>query len=187
MGGSWEKAPRVVVFQLDRGIPIPQSARAMPDLGSIARRLRFQESGLIVVILLLGVLLTAFGGRVRVPLFERNAQGERQRVFRTNEAGEREALTVERNKFLNPQSLAQLAKDTSFIAIMAIGATFVIISGGIDLSVGAIYALASVLAAIVFHRYGEGGGASWPGIILGMLTCIGVATLSGLANGGMIV
>jgi ribose transport system permease protein len=163
----------------------------MPDLSSIGRRLRFQESGLIIVILLLGVLLTARGGKVRVPLFEKNAQGERQRVFRMNETGEREAVTIERNKFLNPQSLAQLAKDTSFIAIMAIGATFVIISGGIDLSVGAIYALASVLAALVLHRYGPDGEAAgtspWLGVTLGVSTCLGVSLVCGLLNGAMIV
>src|SRR5947199_7179423 len=102
-----------------------------------SRRARFQESGLVVVILLLGALLTAFSGKVKVPLFQTNAQGEPERVFRTNASGERELVFVEKNKFLNQQNLAQLAKDTSFIAIMAVGATFVIISGGIDLSVGA--------------------------------------------------
>jgi ribose transport system permease protein len=108
-----------------------------------------------------------------------------------NQAGEREAVVIQKNKFLNAQNLAQLAKDTSFVAIMAVGATFVIISGGIDLSVGAIYALASVLAAIVFHRYGPDGPASnAPALVavpLGMLICIGTATLCGVLNGGMIV
>src|SRR6266404_4622649 len=153
--------------------------------------LRLQESGLILVIIVLGALLTFFGGRVKVPLFETNAQGERQRVFRVNETGEREPVMVEKNKFLNPQNLAQLAKDTSFIAIMAVGATFVIVSGGIDLSVGAVYALASVLAAIVFRRYGPdgplGGASAWLSIPLGLATCLGVATLCGFLNGGMIV
>jgi ribose transport system permease protein len=102
-----------------------------------------QEGGLLVVVLVLGAVLTLLGGKVRLPAFETNAQGERQRVFHVNAAGEREPAFVEKNKFLNAQNLAQLAKDTSFIAIMAVGATFVIISGGIDLSVGAIYALAS--------------------------------------------
>src|SRR5437764_2900072 len=170
----------------------------------IARRrsLRFQESGLLLVIFVLGALLAMFGGKVKMPLFETNAQGERQRVFRVNAAGEREAVVVEKNKFLNPQNLAQLAKDTSFIAIMAVGATFVIISGGIDLSVGAVYALASVLAAMVFRLYGPDGAyaihghnpdgtetltAPWFAVPLGMLTCLGVATLCGLLNGGMIV
>src|SRR3954465_880595 len=124
------------------------------------RRFRFQESGLVLVVLILGALLTFRGGKVNVPLLETNAQGERQRVFRTNAAGERELVTVEKNKFLNTQSLANLAKDTSFIAIMAVGATFVIISGGIDLSVGAIYALVSVLGALVLHYYGPDGSAA---------------------------
>jgi ribose transport system permease protein len=154
-------------------------------------RLRLQEGGLLGVVFLLGLLLTLLGGKARFPVFETNAQGEQQRVFRVNEAGEREPVFVERNKFLNVQNLAQLAKDTSFVAIMAIGATFVIISGGIDLSVGAIYGLASVLAAMVFHKFGPQGSmtgtAPWFGVALGMLTCIGVGTFCGLANGGMIV
>lgn len=145
----------------------------------------------MVVILVLGALLSIFGGKVKVPLFETNAQGERQRVFRTNAAGEREAVVVEKNKFLNAQDLAQLAKDTSFIAIMAVGATFVIISGGIDLSVGAIYALASVLAAMVFRAYGPDGAHGavdpWLSVPVGILACLGVASICGLLNGGMIV
>src|SRR6185295_63977 len=155
------------------------------------RRPRFQEGGLVLVILVLGALLTVFGGKVKVPLFQTNAQGEQERVFRTNASGEREAVFVEKNKFLNAQNLAQLAKDTSFIAIMAVGATFVIISGGIDLSVGATYALASVVAAMVLRLYGPDGPhadtSPWLGVPLGMLVCLGVATLCGVANGGMIV
>src|SRR5204862_444956 len=144
-----------------------------------------------LVIFVLGCLLTAFGGRVKVPVFQINAQGEPERVFRVNAAGERELVLVERNKFLNAQNLAQLAKDTSFIAIMAVGATFVIISGGIDLSVGAIYALASVLAAMVFRSYGPDGPQAatspWISVPFGILICLGVAVFCGLANGGMIV
>src|SRR5213080_268006 len=126
---------------------------------------RFQEGGLVIVIIVLGLLLTIFGGRVNLPEFRKNA------------AGETEGVIVEKNKFLNARNLAQLAKDTSFIAIMAVGATFVIISGGIDLSVGAVYALASVLAALVLHHFGpEGGlnGASvWLGVPMGIMTCVG--------------
>src|SRR5205809_850064 len=140
------------------------------------RTWRLQESGLIVVIAVLGMLLSIFGGKVKVPVFQTNAQGERERVFHVNAAGEREAVIVEKNKFLNAQNLAQLAKDTSFIAIMAVGATFVIISGGIDLSVGAIYALSSVLAAIVFHQYGPNGLQSattpWLSVPTGILVCL---------------
>ena len=156
-----------------------------------AKVFRLQEGGLIIVIVGLGLLLTLFGGTVKVPVFETNEQGERQRVFRVNAAGEREPVTVTRNKFLNAQNLAQLAKDTSFIAIMAVGATFVIISGGIDLSVGAMYALASVLAAMLLRSYGPDGASAnaspWLSVPLGILACLGVATFCGLLNGGMIV
>ena len=151
--------------------------------------LRVQEGGLVIVIGVLGLLLTIFGGSVKVPRLETNAQGERVRAFKTNAAGEREPEFVEKNKFLNAANLAQLAKDTSFIAIMAVGATFVIIAGGIDLSVGAIYALASVLGALVFQYYGPEGAraGAWIGVPLGILVCVGVATACGFLNGGMIV
>src|SRR5207248_2998310 len=80
--------------------------------------------------------------------------------------------------------------DTSFIAIMAVGATIVIISGGIDLSVGAIYALASVLGALFFNLYGPDGArateARWV-IPAGMIICIGAGTLCGMINGGLLV
>src|SRR2546427_4884402 len=130
---------------------------------------RFQEGGLVIVILVLGLLLTIFGGRVNLPEFRKNAAGETERVM------------VEKNKFLNARNLAQLAKDTSFVAIMAVGATFVIISGGIDLSVGAVYALASVLAALVLHHFGPEGArgsvSPWLSVPLGMSVCVGVASL----------
>src|SRR3954462_7794917 len=153
--------------------------------------LKFQESGLLLVILALGVLLTAFSGSVRTPLFERTADGGRQRVFTTGPDGERVPAFAEKNKFLNAQNLAQLAKDTSFTAIMAVGMSIVIISGGIDLSVGAIYALASVLGAICFHHFGPDGPMSGlpsgGALALGSAACIGTALLCGALNGSLIV
>lgn len=153
------------------------------------RRFRFQEAGLLWVILLLGVILTWQGGTVKVPVFEIGPDGERQRVFDVGPDGERTPRFEEKNKFLNAQTLAQLAKDTSFIAIMAVGATLIIIAGGIDLSVGSIYALASVTAALVLRSYGpEGANAAaspWVAVPLGIITCLGVATLCGLINGSM--
>jgi ribose transport system permease protein len=142
-------------------------------------QLHLQEGGLLVVILVLGTLLAIFGGSV-----PRNE-------FRKNAAGEIERVVVQKNALLNAETLVQLAKDTSFVGIMAVGATFVIVCGGIDLSVGAIYALASVVGAIVFHRFGpEASGSassSAAGIWLGMGACLATATLCGLLNGTMIV
>ena len=58
------------------------------------------------------------------------------------------------NNFLNSYTLIQTATDASFFAIMAVGATMVIISGGIDLSVGSIYALAG-------RDDGDGAAQRW--------------------------
>jgi len=153
--------------------------------------LRFQESGLVLVILALAALLTLFSGRVAMPVFEVGPDGTRQRVFITDAAGDRVPQSIEKNKFLNAQNLAQLAKDTSFIAIMAVGMSIVIIAGGIDLSVGGIYALASVVGALVLHYYGPSGpagsGPPWTGIALGTMAAVGTAALCGLLNGGLIV
>lgn len=153
--------------------------------------LRFQESGLLLVILALGVLLTVFSGSVRTPVFEIGPDGSRQRVFTTNDAGERVPAFAEQNKFFNARNLAQLAKDTSFIAIMAVGMSVVIIAGGIDLSVGAIYALASVFGALAFQHFGPSGPAAatapWLGVLLGAAACVGTGVGCGLVNGGLIV
>lgn len=145
---------------------------------------------MILVVVVLGLLFTAFSGTVRLPVFEVLPDGTRQRVFRAGSDGERIPVFVEKNKFLNAQNLAQLAKDTSFVGIMAVGMSVVIIAGGIDLSVGAIYALASVLGALVLTRYGEGsaGAASpWLGMVLGCGMCLVVSALCGVANGALVV
>lgn len=168
----------------------------MPEPISTQKRLSrfhfgFQEAGLVAVIFVLGLLLTIFGGSVSVPVVQNNAAGEPERVFITNANGDREPKMEVRNKFFNAQTLSQLAKDTSFIAVMAVGATVVIISGGIDLSVGAIYALASVLGALALQRYGpegvKSGVSAFVSIPIGILCCAGAGVICGLLNGAMIV
>jgi len=155
-----------------------------------SKHLRLAEAGLFVVVLVLGALLTLFGGSVERPRFETGPDGERRRVFTEDADGNRTAAKERVNKFLNAENLTQLAKDTSFFAIMAVGMTFVIIAGQIDLSVGAIYALSGVLAAQVFHAFGPevpSAHSGTTGALLGCGVCLGVGLLCGLINGGMSV
>src|SRR5438876_7386910 len=86
--------------------PHQMSPPATDDRSAHRPTFRFQEGGLVIVILVLGLLLTVFGGRVSLPEFRKNAAGETERVM------------VAKNKFLNARNLTQVAKDTSFIAIM---------------------------------------------------------------------
>jgi ribose transport system permease protein len=145
---------------------------------------KFPEGGLILVIIALGLLLAIFGGSVQLPKLETTPDGKRTRAFEINASGQKVPAFVTVNKFFNPATLVQIAKDTSFFAIMAIGMTVVIITGGIDLSVGAIYALASVCGALILSPYGPSGGAG--ATVLGILVTIGVGTFLGFLNGAMI-
>src|SRR5262249_55754887 len=146
---------------------------------------KFPEGGLIVVIIALGLLLAVFGGSVRLPKMQTTPDGKRERVFETNAAGQKVPAFESVNKFFNPRTLIQIAKDTSFFAIMAVGMTVVIITGGIDLSVGATYALASVCGALVLTQFGAAGGTG--AVLLGIFVTIGVGILGGFLNGSMIV
>ncbi len=134
----------------------------------VRRRPRLQESGLLGVLLALGLLLSVFGGSMQIT---DRATGQSKSV----------------NKFLRADNLDKLAKNTSFFAIMAIGATFVIITGGIDLSVGSIYCLAAVSGAMFLNYFGpRGGGAgASPGWVVPVAIGISLGTgaLCGLLNG----
>ena len=85
------------------------------------------------------------------------------------------------NNFWNSYTLVQTATDASFFAIMAIGATLVIVSGGIDLSVGSIYALSGVSMGLLLRAAGPlSPGAT---VLLGLLVGCGVGLACGLFNG----
>jgi ribose transport system permease protein len=90
------------------------------------------------------------------------------------------------NSFLNSYTLIQTATDASFFAVMAVGATVVIISGGIDLSVGSIYALAGTTMALALRAAGP--SLSGPGaVLLGLGICLAVGIGCGLINGLLVV
>ncbi len=69
------------------------------------------------------------------------------------------------------------------IVLMGLGQTFVIIAGGIDLSVGWLMGLSSVISALVIREEYNAGVAPWLAIIQGLLAGVGVALAAGLING----
>jgi ribose transport system permease protein len=118
------------------------------------------QVSLALIILALGALLTLFAG-----------------------SHEDRATGAVVNNFLNSHTLIQTATDASFFAVMAVGATIVIISGGIDLSVGSIYALAGVTMAMVLR----GGDSSGSAVVTGLVVCLGVGLFCGFLNGLLVV
>jgi ribose transport system permease protein len=175
------------LLQLDKRLPKHHRKALLPmaSPGKFSFSFsKFPEGGLILAIIVLGLLLSVFGGSVQRPKFQK-VEGKQVRVFETGPNGQKVPGFVTVNKFFNAQTLIQIAKDTSFFAIMAVGMTIVIITGGIDLSVGSTYALASVCGALFLAQYGASGGLG--PVLVGILITIGVGVLAGLLNGAMIV
>jgi ribose transport system permease protein len=65
-------------------------------------------------------------------------------------------IGIAQPSFLQPSTLIELASDTAVLFILATGVTFVIMLGGIDLSVQSMASLASVIVALTVARLGYG-------------------------------
>lgn len=79
------------------------------------------------------------------------------------------------DSFATTGNAQNIAIQSSFLAIVALGMTFVIISGGIDLSVGSVFALGGVLSA-----YGAQGAGTAGALLLPLLVCGGIGLVNGL-------
>jgi ribose/xylose/arabinose/galactoside ABC-type transport system permease subunit len=80
--------------------------------------------------------------------------------------------------FFTVDNLFEITLQTAVIAVIGAGMTFVIISGGIDLSVGSVFACSAVVGGMVFNATHS--------LLLGLLATAGTGALFGLANGLLI-
>ena len=87
-------------------------------------------------------------------------------------------LSFATDKFLTIGNLGNLARQTSIVGIIAIGMTFVIVSAGIDLSVGSVLALGGIVGSMMMRD-----GYS---ILLSMFVGILAGVVVGLINGFII-
>ena len=115
----------------------------MQGKGILRRAKKYRETGLGLILLLMGAFLT---------------------IFSPN--------------FLTPDNLFNVLKQTTLVAIIAIGQTYVIISGGIDLSVGYSMTLCSMILA-----YGLKAGIP---LIIMMILSVLCSVLVGFSNGVLI-
>ena len=81
--------------------------------------------------------------------------------------------------FLQADNLTNLLRVTTPVAVVALGMTLVILTGGIDLSVGSTLGLAAVVAALALAKWRWGGAAA-------IATAITVGGLVGLLNGALV-
>jgi inositol transport system permease protein len=99
-------------------------------------------------------------------------------------------FTSQNPRFLSIRNLFNILTDVSIYGIMAVGMTLVILTAGVDLSVGAILALCAMCGAAVIKGTGDTrsetpdphkfGGLSW---LIALLICLGLGTVVGFIQG----
>ena len=80
------------------------------------------------------------------------------------------------NNFLTLDTFKNILESSYYIGFMAFGVTFIIITGGIDLSLGTVMMCSALLGAYVFKQL------QWP-LVAALLVTVGVGTLFGFLNG----
>ncbi|QUS38663.1 ABC transporter permease [Tardiphaga alba] len=88
------------------------------------------------------------------------------------------ALTVLTESFFSLGNILNVLRQTSLLFFIAAGLTLVVLTGGLDLSIGANVAISACIAGTVIHQTGSPA--------LGVLTGIGVGATVGLLNGLMV-
>lgn len=120
-----------------------------------------QEVGLAVVVVLLATILGVYGWN--------------------------DAAPGRPNTFFNVDNLIDgIATPMSYYAIMAIGVTLVIITGGIDISVGSVMALSALGGAAALQTLPVDAGA-FHVLSLAFVVPLAIGLICGLINGGLIV
>lgn len=87
-------------------------------------------------------------------------------------------ISIIEPRFLAINNILNVLRQTSINALIAAGMTFVILSGGIDLSVGSIFALSATLGALIM--------TNGYGIMLSVIGTIGIGIILGIINGILI-
>ncbi|OHD20811.1 MAG: ribose ABC transporter permease [Spirochaetes bacterium GWB1_59_5] len=88
--------------------------------------------------------------------------------------------------FIQPENLINVMRQSSYTGIIALGMTFVIISGGIDLSVGSMAAFVASCGVIAMNSIADKGGNETLAILFGVGIMIIAGFLSGAVNGLLI-
>ena len=87
------------------------------------------------------------------------------------------------NEFFAVANARNIATDAAVLLVLAVGATFVIITAGIDLSVGSVLVFSGVVSAKLMN---EVGGNNWGVILIGLAAALASGLAWGLLNGMLI-
>jgi ribose transport system permease protein len=86
------------------------------------------------------------------------------------------ALSLATDTFATQRNLFNVTRNFAFVGIIALGMTAVIITGGIDLSVGSVVCLAGMMLGVVMNA----GYSIWAGVGAALLTSLAIGALNGV-------
>jgi ribose transport system permease protein len=87
------------------------------------------------------------------------------------------------SSFLTVPNIRNVATDASVLLVMAVGQTYVIITAGIDLSIGSVLVFSGVIAARLMNAV---GGNGWGTIAIGLVAALASGLAWGILNGQLI-
>ena len=146
---------------MNDAVAVSEPPPAEATAARVSRLSHVQEFGLATVVLLLAGVLAIYGWH--------------------------DATRGHANTFLNIDNLVDgVATPMSYYAIMAVGLTLVIITGGIDISVGATMALSALGGAAALQHFSARAPA-WEVLPVALLLPAAIGLVCGLINGGLIV
>jgi len=88
-----------------------------------------------------------------------------------------------RPSFLSYNSFVNILNQSAVYGVLSVGMTFVILTGGIDLSVGSLIAFGGVVCALVVRSGMSMGGGAWGLIVIGWIAAVAAGFASGCVAG----
>jgi len=86
-------------------------------------------------------------------------------------------------RFFSTSNFSLISQNVAVWAVLGVGMTFIIITSGIDLSIGSVLVFSSVVAALVMQSI---GGDGWGTASIGILAALVTGVLWGLLNGALV-
>ena len=89
-------------------------------------------------------------------------------------------FTLQNERFLSPRNINNILTEVSIYGIIAVGMTCVILTGGVDLSVGSLLGFAAMCGAYVVRAMGGDFALSW--LVALLIACV-IGTVAGYVQG----
>jgi ribose transport system permease protein len=87
------------------------------------------------------------------------------------------------DNFLSGRNIMNMLRQATYLTMVAMAQMVVLLTAGLDLSVGVMFAITSVISSMVMVGFWSGEGAGWGAIAIGCAAGMGAGTMVGVFNG----